>query len=76
MSTIRVKSFGAKREKRNKSFVSMNSVEPSVFVRVAGGIISGTGLVVLLGWGAVSIYISANKNKVKKLLQDSKKKTK
>lgn len=54
----------------------MNSVEPSVFVRVAGGIISGTGLVVLLGWGAVSIYISANKNKVKKLLQDSKKKTK
>ena len=54
----------------------MKNVETSVLVRVASDVISGTALVLLLGWGVASTYMTMNKSKIKKFLQDSKQKTK
>ncbi len=54
----------------------MKNIEPSVFVKTVGDIISGTALVLLVGWGAASAYLSINKSKIKKNLQESKQKTK
>ena len=54
----------------------MKGIEPSVFVRTVGGIISGTSLALLVGWGVASVYLTMSKDKIKKALQKSKQKTK